>query len=157
MKTKVGDDEYPPEETARRRDAVLKILVNTPPQHRIKGSNMVEKTVEEIRDRAFELAKSGKYQNWQAVQVALETSIDGVPEALESRITQAGLDRECELATGKPAQGTRFRTAAGLRANAAEERAKKERVASNQVREDQNSTAEHQATKAKPSARRGKP
>jgi hypothetical protein len=26
------DDEYSPEETARRRDAVLKILVNTPPQ-----------------------------------------------------------------------------------------------------------------------------
>jgi hypothetical protein len=25
-------DEYSPEETARRRDAVLKILVNTPPQ-----------------------------------------------------------------------------------------------------------------------------
>jgi hypothetical protein len=27
-----GKDEYSPEETARRRDAVLKILVNTPPQ-----------------------------------------------------------------------------------------------------------------------------
>ena len=26
------DDEYSPEETARRRDAVLKILVNTPPR-----------------------------------------------------------------------------------------------------------------------------
>jgi hypothetical protein len=29
-----ADEEYSPEETARRRDAVLKILVNTPPQPR---------------------------------------------------------------------------------------------------------------------------
>jgi hypothetical protein len=27
-----SDDQYSPEETAQRRDAVLKILVNTPPQ-----------------------------------------------------------------------------------------------------------------------------
>ncbi|HVC52479.1 MAG TPA: hypothetical protein VND87_10695 [Stellaceae bacterium] len=34
--TKVGDnDQYDPEETARRRDAVLKIMVNTPPQPRV--------------------------------------------------------------------------------------------------------------------------
>jgi hypothetical protein len=33
MKTN-DSDEYSPEETARRRDAVLKILVNTPPQPR---------------------------------------------------------------------------------------------------------------------------
>jgi len=29
------DDQYSPEETARRRDAVLKIMVNTPPQPRV--------------------------------------------------------------------------------------------------------------------------
>jgi hypothetical protein len=28
----MGDDQYGPEETAQRRDAVLKIMVNTPPQ-----------------------------------------------------------------------------------------------------------------------------
>jgi hypothetical protein len=28
------DDQFSPEETARRRDAVLKIMVNTPPQPR---------------------------------------------------------------------------------------------------------------------------
>jgi hypothetical protein len=29
-----GDEQYDPEEAARRRDAVLKIMVNTPPQPR---------------------------------------------------------------------------------------------------------------------------
>lgn len=29
-----GNDEYAPDEAARRRDAVLKIMVNTPPQPR---------------------------------------------------------------------------------------------------------------------------
>jgi hypothetical protein len=86
---------------------------------------MIEKTVEEIRERALELAKSGKYRNWQAIQVALEIGTEGVSEALESYITRASLDRECELATGKPAQGTKFRTAAGLRAEGAEKRIKK--------------------------------
>lgn len=28
-------EDYSPEETARRRDAVLKIMVNTKPQHRV--------------------------------------------------------------------------------------------------------------------------
>lgn len=31
---RASDDEYSPEEAARRRDAVLKIMVNTPPQPR---------------------------------------------------------------------------------------------------------------------------
>jgi hypothetical protein len=31
---KQNDDDYSPEETARRRDAVLKVMVNTPPQPR---------------------------------------------------------------------------------------------------------------------------
>jgi hypothetical protein len=43
------DDEYSPEETARRRDAVLKIMVNTPQQphatHRPVGSKLFTATV----------------------------------------------------------------------------------------------------------------
>ena len=34
MKQESVDDQYSPEEAARRRDAVLKIMVNTPPQPR---------------------------------------------------------------------------------------------------------------------------
>src|SRR5437660_994776 len=34
---KADNEEYPAEEAARRRDAVLKIMVNTPPQPRAKG------------------------------------------------------------------------------------------------------------------------
>ena len=116
-----SDEEFSEEETARRRDAVLKIMVNTPPQPRTRKAEMTEST-KSIRNRAFELAKSGKYRNWQAIQTALETSRDGVSEALDDYITRASIDRECELATGRPAQGTRFRTAAGLRAKAADAR-----------------------------------
>jgi len=32
-----ADDQYSPEEAARRRDAVLKIMVNTPPQPRVSN------------------------------------------------------------------------------------------------------------------------
>jgi len=32
-----SDDQYTPEEVARRRDAVLKIMVNTPPQPRVSN------------------------------------------------------------------------------------------------------------------------
>jgi hypothetical protein len=31
------DDQYAPDEAARRRDAVLKIMVNTPPQPRVSN------------------------------------------------------------------------------------------------------------------------
>jgi hypothetical protein len=34
---KTDDDQFSEEETARRRDAVLKIMVNTPPQPRISN------------------------------------------------------------------------------------------------------------------------
>lgn len=45
-------DEYSPEETARRRDAVLKILVNTPPQPQVTRSDRPEKKKTTASDRA---------------------------------------------------------------------------------------------------------
>ena len=49
-----GDDDetYSPEETARRRDAVLKILVNTPPQPQATRSARPRKKKTTASDRA---------------------------------------------------------------------------------------------------------
>lgn len=44
-------DEYSPEETARRRDAVLKILVNTPPQPQATRSTRPRKKKTTASDR----------------------------------------------------------------------------------------------------------
>jgi hypothetical protein len=51
-KPKTNDDEYSPEETARRRDAVLKILVNTPPQPQAIRSTHPRKKKTTASDRA---------------------------------------------------------------------------------------------------------
>jgi len=47
-----SNDEYSPEETARRRDAVLKILVNPPPQPHATRSTRPGKKKTTASDRA---------------------------------------------------------------------------------------------------------
>lgn len=58
------DDEYSPEEAARRRDAVLKIMVNTPPQpHATRSpvrSKKKQKSAGEDRAKARPSARRGK-------------------------------------------------------------------------------------------------
>jgi len=45
------DDQYSPVETARRRDAVLKILVNTPPQPQATRPTRPRKKKTTVSDR----------------------------------------------------------------------------------------------------------
>jgi hypothetical protein len=57
------DDEYSPEDAARRRDAVLKIMVNTPPQPRATQSparSKKQKSIGEDRAKARPSAHRGK-------------------------------------------------------------------------------------------------
>jgi hypothetical protein len=56
--TKSNDDEYSPEETARRRDAVLKILVNTPPQPQVTRSDHPEMRRTTASDRVVRKTSS---------------------------------------------------------------------------------------------------
>ena len=57
------EDDYSPKETARRRDAVLKIMVNTPPQPRSNGPrarSKKQKSTGAVRVKAQPFAHHGK-------------------------------------------------------------------------------------------------
>jgi hypothetical protein len=69
-----------------------------------------EKAVREayIRQRARELAKSGKYQNWHTIEAQLRFREDWYEArgALDNNLLRDELDVLCQRATGKPAYAT---------------------------------------------------
>jgi hypothetical protein len=61
-----------------------------------------------IRRRARELAETGEYQNWLAIEAQLRLR-EGQPEArtfLDNNLLREEMDVACQRATGKPAYAT---------------------------------------------------
>ena len=49
MSAEPNNEDYSPEEAARRRDEVLKRMLNTPPQPRAKSPSQSRKTTDSVR------------------------------------------------------------------------------------------------------------